>query len=634
MSLFFSGKLKVSGDPMLATKLSKLLQAARLSEDAAAPSRARARRGCWGAALVALATGLRVAWVLAVPTVPVSDFAMYRESANYLSEFGSLDPGFIYMPGFVALLAWVKNLGGDLLAQKLIGVAFGGLGAAGLFALSYRLLDDRIDDDAGRPPCRWRRFCPCPRAATATLLYALWPAGVAMSSVVGTDVPAAALLALALALLVTLAPAAPAGRRRWRSASRWGWRPGSGRWRCRCRRWRSATGWRAGRSSLRALLLTGVGVAATLVVLLPWGIRHVRQSGAAVFHRRSRRHHRAHRRQPELGGDVHARAQPHVQGRHRPQRARRAAPRDRSRRVRHRARVVSLRAALRAGAGGDEGRSPVRPRTSPALLVDLLRPGVLVGPRAQWLAARRGAITGAADGFGLAGRRAGAGGCRGGRRAPALAAAGAGAVPARAGRDVHDSSSPSRATGCRSRCSRSRSWRWRWPRSSGGCARAGVRRSRAGAVHAAQALVPALVLVVVWRVAWPAVARLGHGLRARHRWAVTEAELDGRKRLLLWARQAPAAGRASPLAGAPEGVHVRDGGDGARSRCACGWAAGRCRPATTRSHFRLEAGAGDGAGSSSAARPATLAAGAPATLDGRDCARRAAGSRFGAVRCH
>ena len=94
---------------------------------------------------MAPATGLRVAWVLAVPTVPVSDFAMYRESANYLSEFGSLDPGFIYMPGFVALLAWVKNLGGDLLAQKLIGVAFGGIGAAGLFVLSYRLVDDDQD---------------------------------------------------------------------------------------------------------------------------------------------------------------------------------------------------------------------------------------------------------------------------------------------------------------------------------------------------------------------------------------------------------------------------------------------------------------------------------------------------------
>ena len=68
--------------------------------------------------------------MLAVPTVPVSDFAMYRESANYLSEFGHLDPGFIYMPGFVALLAWIKDAGGGLLAQKLLGVAAGGLGAA------------------------------------------------------------------------------------------------------------------------------------------------------------------------------------------------------------------------------------------------------------------------------------------------------------------------------------------------------------------------------------------------------------------------------------------------------------------------------------------------------------------------
>src|SRR6185312_15898707 len=44
----------------------------------------------WGAALVGLATAARLAWVLSVPTVPVSDFAMYRESANYLSEFGHL----------------------------------------------------------------------------------------------------------------------------------------------------------------------------------------------------------------------------------------------------------------------------------------------------------------------------------------------------------------------------------------------------------------------------------------------------------------------------------------------------------------------------------------------------------------
>jgi hypothetical protein len=191
----------------------------------------------WGAALVGLATALRLVWVLSVPTVPVSDFAMYRESANYLSEFGRLDPGFIYMPGFVALLAAIKNLGGDLLAQKLLGVFFGGLGAAGLFALTLRLLDGDPDDDdddhdssdgqaigAARRSGR-RRWCPCPHAAAATAIYALWPAGVAMASVVGTDVPAAALIVVALALLVTLGP-----RRPWTAALVFGAAMGLGAW--------------------------------------------------------------------------------------------------------------------------------------------------------------------------------------------------------------------------------------------------------------------------------------------------------------------------------------------------------------------------------------------------------------------
>ena len=76
---------------------------------------------------------------------------MYRESANYLSEFGRLDPGFIYMPGFVALLAAIKNLGGDLLAQKLLGVFFGALGAAGLFVVTWKLVDEAVDEGD------WRR---------------------------------------------------------------------------------------------------------------------------------------------------------------------------------------------------------------------------------------------------------------------------------------------------------------------------------------------------------------------------------------------------------------------------------------------------------------------------------------------
>src|SRR5262245_45757118 len=108
---------------------------------------------------------------------------MYRESANYLSEFGVLDPGFIYMPGFVALLAWIQGAGGGLLAQKMLGVFFGGLGAAGMFTVAYRLLDtwDAPPQPQRESPRGWRRLVPCPRAIATGLLFALWPAGAAMS---------------------------------------------------------------------------------------------------------------------------------------------------------------------------------------------------------------------------------------------------------------------------------------------------------------------------------------------------------------------------------------------------------------------------------------------------------------------
>ena len=41
--------------------------------------------------VVALAIVLRIAWVLAVPTKPVGDFAMYVESAAHLATHGSFD---------------------------------------------------------------------------------------------------------------------------------------------------------------------------------------------------------------------------------------------------------------------------------------------------------------------------------------------------------------------------------------------------------------------------------------------------------------------------------------------------------------------------------------------------------------
>ena len=86
-----------------------------------------------------------------------------------------------------------------------------------------------------------------------------------------------------------------------------------------------------------------------------------------------------------------------------------------------------------------------------------------------------------------------------------------------------------------------------------------VARSRVDLLHSARAIVPALLLVVVWRIAWPALLDAGAGLRARHRWAVCEVSADV-MRLMLWAPVPPLAAE-SPLAGSPEGVRVRTNGD-------------------------------------------------------------------------
>jgi 4-amino-4-deoxy-L-arabinose transferase-like glycosyltransferase len=214
-------------------------------------------------ALVALAVVLRLAWVLLVPTRPVGDFALYLESAAHLLEHRAFDAEFIYMPGYVFLLAGVQALGGGLLAAKLLGVAFGGLGAWAVFRIAQRLFDRRA-------------------AVVATTLYAGWPAGIAVSSVTGTDMPAAALLALAVAALVGAGPHDD-GRRRRRVAVGFGallglaayvravalplallalpyWlliEPGP-----RARRVKAALG------------RTALGCLVAFLVLLPWGVRN------------------------------------------------------------------------------------------------------------------------------------------------------------------------------------------------------------------------------------------------------------------------------------------------------------------------------------------------------------------------
>jgi hypothetical protein len=488
--------------------------------------------------LVALATGLRLAWVLAVPTVPVSDFAMYRESANYLSEFGRLDHGFIYMPGFVALLAWIKDLGGELLAQKMLGVVFGGLGAAGLFASSCTI------------------FKSTRVAIVATLLYAVWPAGVAMSSVVGTDMPAAALLACAIGVLATLGPTRP-----WRAAVLFGVVMGLAAW------VRAValplTGLSLGYWLLRrtrlpaALALTAAAVASTLLVLSPWAVHHARESGHAYFTddhggvtaligANPNSEGTYTRALNQMFRDLTGRGvldEPH----HDVDRAAYALAKDWTRF--EPAYALGL-ATKRAERLFDSERY--------LLYWPVFRPGVLVGPRGAWFAARRERLSAAADAFGAilaALAVAGVALAVARRRWPALSL-----VPfqlALAATYIVFFAEP----------------RYRLPIELlampfaalalielGALATSLARRSwsAARAIGLRLAVAGAVVLAVAWTC--PALAAGGAGLRARHRWAADVWRIDGAARLAKW-RAADARGPSSRVEGGAGGVRLGDAAD-------------------------------------------------------------------------
>ena len=141
--------------------------------------------------VVMLALVLRVGWVLLVPTKPVGDFAMYFESAAHLVKFGSFDAEYVFMPGYVFLLAAVQALGGGWLACKLVGAVAGSLAAGAVYGIAHRLWESRAT------------------ALVAGLLCAVWPGGVALASVTGTDMPAAALISLGCYFLLRFSPARP-----------------------------------------------------------------------------------------------------------------------------------------------------------------------------------------------------------------------------------------------------------------------------------------------------------------------------------------------------------------------------------------------------------------------------------------
>lgn len=214
-------------------------------------------------ALIALAFSLRLLWVVLVPSRPVGDFALYRESASYLLEHHALDPQFIYMPGYVFLLAVVEALGGGLLAATMIGVVAGTaiVGAAGGIAEGL-----------------WGRRV----GLVAAALAALWPAGIAVTSVTGTDLPAGALVALALLALVRWSRERP-----WRAAIAFGLLMGLGAW------VRAVAAplaglsffywWAVERRAPSAAARALVCMAVAFAVLSPWALRNRALYGETFF---------------------------------------------------------------------------------------------------------------------------------------------------------------------------------------------------------------------------------------------------------------------------------------------------------------------------------------------------------------
>jgi len=214
-------------------------------------------------ALIALGLVLRVLWVLLVPSRPVGDFALYRESAAYLVEHHALDPQFIYMPGYVFLLAAVEALGGGLLAAKMIGVVAGTAIVAAAGGIADGLWGRRV-------------------GLLAAALAAVWPAGIAVTSVTGTDLPAGALVALALLALVRWSRERP-----WRAAIAFGVLMGLGAW------VRAVAAplaglsffywWAVERRATRAVPRALLGMVVAFAVLSPWALRNHALYGETFF---------------------------------------------------------------------------------------------------------------------------------------------------------------------------------------------------------------------------------------------------------------------------------------------------------------------------------------------------------------
>jgi 4-amino-4-deoxy-L-arabinose transferase-like glycosyltransferase len=217
--------------------------------------------------VVFVAVLLRVGWVLAVPTRPVGDFAMYLESAVHLFEHRALDPEFVYMPGYVGFAAGLMALGAGLLTIKLVVAVLAGLATGAVYGIGAALWDRRA-------------------GLAAAWGYALWPAGIAVTSVTGTDMPTAILVVTAVFVLTHWG-----GTRPWLAAIGFGLVMGVAAtvravavplagfsvfyFLATSRIW---AGGRLRRYFV-ACLRAGVATAVALAVLSPWAVRNHRRYG-------------------------------------------------------------------------------------------------------------------------------------------------------------------------------------------------------------------------------------------------------------------------------------------------------------------------------------------------------------------
>ena len=512
--------------------------------------------------LVALAVALRLAWVLLVPTRPVGDFALYLESAAHLLAHHALDAEFIYMPGYVFLLAGVQALGGGLVAAKLIGVAAGGLGTWAVYTIALRL---------------WHRTT----ALVAGLLFACWPAGIAVSSVTGTDMPAAALLAAAVAVLVSNDRHAHP----WRAAVGFGVVLGLAAyvravavplavlalptWMAAAPR-RDAAGFRT------AVARTALGFGVACLLLLPWGLRNQLRYGELFLTDSHGGHTALVGANPNSEG-VYSRSLNQMFWKGTGYRLFDPKPRDADRAAYALARSWAAFEPVYAVGLIAAKADRLLTHERPLLYWPLYRESVLRDPPRAFFDRHRAGLERFVDGFWYL-------------LAAAAAAGGVLAVTRRQGRALSIVPFPLALVALYATffsevryhlaiaifmfpfAAETLGWLARAVRTAvGTTASRGARAEGAGdtavvpvrsAWRTREVIGVGLAIASVW-VGWPRLVRAGAELRARHRWAVCVCQAGETTRLCDWRAVIPAPGTAvSPVRGVWDGVGLRASGDG------------------------------------------------------------------------